>query len=190
MTKLLLSAGLCIALVGCSTLPETTVTKNTLGESVFGVPYDSKLATLAMSPDRRVFFVSTDSGGFTDRGGSVCAEPPSDVGVNLSTDFSINVTAKGSNQLTLEEKQELEAQIDTKIKDTLQNIKLFQRSQAISLFNAYSTSLCVDLMNKAIKGSELKVLKEAAFVRTADLLELEMKLLLEMDSSGTGGLAK
>jgi hypothetical protein len=74
------SIGMCALSVACSTLPETTVTKNSLGERAFGIEYDSKLSTLAMSPERRVFFVATDQKG---ENSIVCAEPQSDVGVDL-----------------------------------------------------------------------------------------------------------
>ncbi len=170
--SILVFAGAMLAAGGCSffTPPlEHPVIEEKLNPSFFGA---AKVGTLSLTPERRVVLVNFSNNRF-------CAEPPTEVGADISRLMKATAEADAPNRV--------KAELGAIVAATSSNSVLNKRSQGMQLFLANSYFLCQMYMNGAIEAKDIVKLQLQTFNAAAPLIEKELPLLYSRESLTSRG---
>jgi hypothetical protein len=122
----------------------------------------AKVGTLSLTPERRVVLVNFANNRF-------CAEPPTEVGSDLSRLIQATAEANLPN--------DVKAKLGAMVAASSSNSVLNRRTQGMQLFLASSYFLCQMYMNGAIEAKDVIELQLSTFNAAAPLIEREIPLL-------------
>lgn len=170
--KVLLFIVIMVLVSGCSwfTRPmEQPVIEDKLNSGWFN--RDSAVGTLSLTPERRVVL-------YNFRNGRLCAEGPTEVGMDLSRLFKATAS--------LDNGKETKLGLDALSKINSTNAVLNKRSQGVQLFQAYAYFMCQMYMNEAIDKDEFNKSQSMMFEKVIPLIEKEMPLLYRQQNDNVG----
>ena len=156
-----------IILTGCGTSLLTNPKENPVIENQLGLFNFGPVATLAMTPERRVVLVNVNTNDRNGTYGKFCAEPPADVAESLSSTFQAALEAR-LPELGVNAAGELGRALSTAAQ------LLAQRSQGLQLYRAGSFTYCAMLLNGWLTPDQFVDAINNLTVRSVDLITFEL----------------
>jgi hypothetical protein len=168
--RLWVTVTIAILMTGCALLTpplERPVIEEKINKQWFS---PASVGTLSLTPERRTVLVNFENK-------RSCAEPPTEVGMDLARLFSGKAGGKntvGSGEISLA------------IASSFQNSVLNKRSQGLQAFLAASYYLCQMYMNGAIEHQQMVKLQADMYTQSLPVIMLELQHLHTVGGATAG----